>query len=91
MYSQSLMSYAVIKERYHERLHSSIEIRKEDFSQLESASNLHLVYFRYMSRFTTAAIQEELEPGPSLALGQLGRSPQTFLRYSLIKIPFLGY
>ena len=61
MYSQSLMSYAVIKERYHERLHSSIEITKEDFSQLESASNLHLVYFRYMSRFTTAAIQEELE------------------------------
>ena len=51
MYSQSLMSYAVIKERYHERLHSSIEITKEDFSQLESASNLHLVYFRYMSRF----------------------------------------
>ena len=51
MYSQSLMSYAVIKERYHERLHSSIEITKEDFSQLESASNLHLVYFRYMSKF----------------------------------------
>ena len=30
-------------------------------------------------------------PGPSLALGQLGRSPQNFLRSCLIKIPFLSY
>ena len=64
MYSQSLMSYAVIKERYHERLHSSIEITKEDFSQLKSLQVICILCILDTcqdSRFTTAAIQEGLD------------------------------